>query len=265
MVAVIALCVFGLLLNAAGGRLGGLVPYRVELWLADRIDTAFIESGADSPFSEQNDTTDIDQYLNDLGARVEQALEMQPPMSIRLHYSNEDVFNAFATLGGHVYFFKGLLKQLPHENALVMLIAHEYSHVQLRHTARGIGGGLAVALGATMLPGGGDVESRLYTLASHFSSLNFSRDMETEADLNALKAVQQIYGHVNGADDLFELFVEYRGEDQARKLDGFFSTHPLDSQRIGAIAQRAHEQGWLVEGEITPLPPAFTDWLQANP
>ncbi|MEM7257017.1 MAG: M48 family metallopeptidase [Pseudomonadota bacterium] len=259
--AVVALCVLGLLLNAAGGRLGALVPYRAELWIADRIDTAFVESGVDSPFAKTADSTAITEYLATLGARVEQALEMQAPMTIQLHYSSEDVFNAFATLGGHVYFYKGLLKELPHENALVMLIAHEYSHVQLRHTARGVGGGLAVALGAALLPGGGGVESRLYTLASQYSSLNFSRDMETEADINALRAVQQIYGHVNGADDLFELFVSYRGDSQQGGLDGFFSTHPLDSQRIEMIKNEAEAQGFSASGELTPLPAAFSTWL----
>jgi Zn-dependent protease with chaperone function len=262
--AVIALILFGLLLNAAGGRLGGLIPYRVELWIADRIDTAFVESGVESPFASGSVDSELTRYLGRLGHRVERALEMEAPMGIRMHYSGEDVFNAFATVGGHVYLYKGLLSKLPHENALVMLMAHEFSHVQLRHTARGVGGGLAVAVGAALLPGGGGVESRLYSMASLVSTMNFSRGMETEADINALRAVQSIYGHVHGADDLFQLFMMQRGVDDNGRLEAFFSTHPLDTKRIESLRSEARDRGWDLTGELTPLPAEFSGWLDES-
>ncbi len=262
--AIVALLLFVLLLNSAGGRLGGLIPFRVELWVAQRLDDAFAQSGVESPFSSRASETELIRYLTQLGRQVEQALGMSAPMVVKLHYSDEDTFNAYATLGGHVTLYKGLLKELPHENALVMLMAHEYSHVQLRHTARGVGGGLAVAVGAALLPGGSGVEGRLYSISSLVSNLNFSRSMETEADQNALHAVHQIYGHVNGAADLFGLFVKFRGVDKDGKLDRFFSTHPLDAQRIGSISQSAMEQGWALEGSLTGLPADFQQWLNAT-
>ncbi len=261
--AVVALILFGLLLNFAGGHLAGLIPYRAEVWLTDRIDTALTEAGESSPFSEDENDSPLHDYLNQLGAKVEQALEMKSPMAIHLHYSDEDVVNAFATLGGHVYLYKGLLKQLPHENALVMLLAHEYSHVQLRHPVRGVGGGIAVALGAALLPGGAGVKGRLYGLAGSLSNLNFSRDMESQSDENGLKAVNKIYGHTDGADDLFVLFMAQRDESDVGALDGFFSTHPLDKQRIDDLLRIAHDNGWNVEGKTTDLPTEFMNWLNS--
>ena len=88
--------------------------------------------------------------------------------------------------------------------------------------------------------------------------------METEADQNALHAVHQIYGHVNGAADLFGLFVKFRGVDKDGKLDRFFSTHPLDAQRIRSISESAMEQGWALEGSLTGLPADFQQWLNAT-
>ena len=261
--AFVALVLLGLLLNAAGGRLGGLVPYRMEVWIADRIDSAFRESGVESPFSSGNNDTALMRYLSSLSEKVQLALGMEAAMSIRLHYSSEDVFNAFATVGGHVYLYRGLLQELPHENALVMLMAHEYSHVQLRHTARGVGGGLAVAVGSAILPGGGGVESRLYSMASLVSNLNFSRDMESEADLNALRAVERIYGHVNGAGDLFALFAQARGENTTERIEAFFSTHPMDEDRVSAIRSRALEMNWETSGVLSALPTGFRQWLDA--
>lgn len=261
--ALVALLLLGLLLNLAGGHLAGLIPYRAELWVTEKIDRMLVEAGEPSPFTVAESDTPLIEYLNTLGDKVETALEMQSPMNIQLHYSDEDVVNAFATLGGHVYLYKGLLKQLPHENALTMLLAHEYSHVQMRHALRGVGGGLAVAFGAAVLPGGSGVNGRLYTLTSSLSSLNFSRDMENDADKNGLKAVNVIYGHTAGAADLFELFMAQRDSAGAGALDGFFSTHPLDKDRIAALGRVSGELGWFSKGATTPLPDAFLQWLDA--
>jgi len=193
--------------------------------------------------------------------RVVAALELSEPVTITLHYSDDDLFNAYATLGGHVYLFKGLLKHLPNENALAMLMAHEFSHVELRHPARSIGGGLTVAVGTSVLLGAAAFENRFFSMASALASTRFSRSMETEADEAALAAVNAIYGHVSGADDLFELFVGVRNNDQQDLLDSFFSTHPLDDNRIQAIEDQAVANGWLTKGAITPLPEKFSDWL----
>ena len=169
--------------------------------------------------------------------------------------------NAYATIGGHVYLFKGLLQELPHENALAMLMAHEYSHVQLRHTAKGIGSGLAVALTTVVLPGDTSFDNPFFGLTSQLTSTHFSRDMEADADLNGLIAVEKLYGHVNGADDLFELFMRQRGEASENNWEAFFSTHPLDQDRIDALANFAVKNDFATMGEIVALPENFKRWL----
>mgnify|MGYP006924544903 CR=1 FL=1 len=47
-------------------------------------------------------------------------------------------------------------------------------------------------------------------------------------------------------------------------LARFTSTHPLDADRIRAMAEIAAAEGWATEGEITPLPAEFDDWLAAD-
>lgn len=259
--AVIALVCIGLLLNHAGGQLGGIVPFKVERWIAQKIDKAIVQSGQDSPFDQAVIDTPLEEYLHDLAARVQVALDMEEPMSITLHYSDEDTVNAYATIGGHVYLFNGLLKQLPHENSLVMLMAHEFSHVQLRHTAKGIGSGLAVAIGMAVFPGDTTFDSPIFTFANQLTSMRFSRAMESGADEQGLLAVEKIYGHVNGADDLFELFMLQRGDVDQGKWDPFFSTHPLDTDRIEFIAAYARKNGLALNGELTALPVQFNEWL----
>lgn len=261
--AVVALICVGVLLNYAGGQLGGFVPFKAERWVAEKIDTAMIEAGQDSPFEQSIIDTPLEEYLHELGGRVQAALEIEEPMSISLHYSPDNTVNAYATIGGHVYLFNGLLRQLPHENALTMLMAHEFAHVQLRHTAKGIGSGLAVAVGMAVFPGDTTFDSPIYNFANQLSSMRFSRGMETSADEAGLRAVDKIYGHVSGADDLFELFMSQREEAEQKKLDAFFSTHPLDLDRIQFIADYASENDLATHGELTALPDRFKQWLSA--
>ena len=271
--ALIALVVVGALLNFTGSVIGGLLPFRAELWLTQRVDRIMRESGQESPFQDALDTSQhsdqhadqlLQQYLQSLAHKVEAALELEEPIVITLHYSDDEVINAYATLGGHVFFFKGLLRQLPHENALSMLMAHEFSHVGQRHPVRSIGGGLTLMAGSSLLLGAAAFENRFFSMATALASTRFSRAMETEADLHALQAVNKIYGHVNGTDDLFKLFVEFRreGEFEVELLDSFFSTHPLDENRIEAIAQQSLNNGWDSNGDVTPLPEQFIAWLR---
>lgn len=263
--ALIAIAVLGVMLNYTGSLLGGLLPFRTELWMTQRVDRIMREAGEPSPFqdsTEQGAEHPLQQYLQSLADRVESALELPDPIVITLHYSDDEVFNAYATLGGHVFLFKGLLKHLPHENALAMLMAHEFSHVGQRHMAKSVGGGLTLAAGSSLLLGAAAFENRFFSMASALASTRFSRGMETEADTYALLAVNKLYGHINGADDLFELFVDFRDDDQADLLDTFFSTHPLDDSRIKAIAEQAAANNWLSSGALTPLPDEFSDWMK---
>ena len=259
--AIVALLCLGLLLNYAGGQIGGLLPFKAERWVAHKIHTGMIESGQESPFQLDAVDTPLMKYLQELSNNVQNALGIEQPLSISLHYSQEDTVNAYATIGGHVYLFKGLLKQLPHENSLAMLMAHEYSHVQLRHTARGVGSGLAVALTTSLLPGDAGFDSPFFNLASQLTSMHFSRDMESDADLHGLIAIEKLYGHVDGADDLFALFMRQRRGPTTDGWEAFFSTHPLDQDRIDALAETANKMGFATEGKLTPLPEDFDDWL----
>lgn len=259
--ALLAIVALGFLLNKAGGTLGGFVPFKAEVWLAKRIDSAMQESGQQSPFQSSAGHPELQAYLQSIADKVVLSLDVQDAVTITLHYSDENVVNAYATIGGHVYFFQGLLRLLPHENALAMLMAHEISHVTLRHTAKGLGGGLAVVLGASVFGLSG--EGHFFNLASQVTASSFSRTMETEADLNAMRAVNDLYGHVAGTDALFRLFMLQRNSDQSSQFEQLFSTHPLDQKRVQSISDTAEANGWLQQGDITPLPKEFKAWLRS--
>ncbi len=262
LLAITAVAVLVMVLNVSGGRLGGLMPFTVELWVAEKVDHLMVSTGQSSPFAESTANTPMRQYLKRLSRRVTDALELDADIPITLHYIEDDLINAFATVGGHVYLHRGLLRLLPHENALAMLIAHEVSHVSLRHPARGLGSGLAVAIGTAVLPAGTSLQGRLYELGGSITQMSFSRSMESQADRSALQAIHALYGHVRGAADLFVLFAAQKDAENSRRWERFFSTHPLDEERISAIAELAAASGWSSDGALIALPEGFSEWLE---
>jgi len=263
--AIVAVVALGFLLSYAGGSLSGLVPFKYELSLAEKIDSTAKSNGWASPFEKTIVQPELQEYLQEVANEVTTAMGIDETMPITVHYSDDGLVNAYATIGGHVYFFKGLLRLLPHENALAMLMAHEFAHVTHRHPAKGIGGGLALVMGGAML--GLSSENYLFNFSNNLTSTRFSRKMETQADAAAVAAVNSMYGHVAGAGALFETFMQQKAQQQklestVASFESFLSTHPLDLERIERIQTLATENAWRTDGELTPLPVEYESWLK---
>lgn len=257
LVLVVVLVVF---LQYAGSFMARRVPFSYEQRVMERLD---IEMGEAARYPQMS------AYLNELAARVSAQLPMPEGMSVVVHYDSEDIFNAFATVGGNLQFYRGLLSRMPNENTLAMVMAHEISHVMHRDPVAALGGGIASTIALLGLTGnaGTGMAGQLMNHAGILTSVQFTRSMEIAADDAALAAINGLYGHVNGASTLFELFSVSRGNDKPRQgqqwLERFISTHPLDEDRIQRISEHAREQQWRSDGELTPLPADFKRWLEA--
>ncbi len=254
--ALVLVVVLVVVLQFTGSALAKLIPFSFEVKVMEKLDVPLGSDDADPEMAE---------YLNNLAHRLSQHLPMPEDMRVTIHYSNDNVFNAFATVGGNLLFYKGLLSSLPNENALAMVMAHEISHVLHRDPVAALGGGVVSTVAVLGLTGnaGTGMAGRVLSNAGMLTSVQFTRKMEEAADFEALAAVNALYGHVNGAADLFESFKDNR-ETSSRKpewTERFFSTHPLDEDRINDIAERASTEGWEINGDLTPLPAEFSTWL----
>ena len=162
-------------------RLAARVPFEMEQALA-------------AQFSDRlPPPNDISRYLQGLADRMTAADPLPPGMKITVHFVDEPTVNAFATLGGHVVVYRGLLEAMPNENALAMVLAHEIAHVRLRHPATSMGRGVAVSLGLSVVSAGlGDgLAPQALGSAGLLTELNFSREQELEADAAGLASRQR--------------------------------------------------------------------------
>ena len=248
LISAIVLVVLGsLLLGFGGSWLAGKIPFSAENKIAAMYDI--------SQHTDNKTHPEIAQYLQTLSDKISKAQNLAPEMKITAHYMDDDTVNAFATLGGNLFIYRGLLEKLPNENSLVTLLGHEIAHVKYRHPIKSLGRGIAASIVMTTVMGSTD--SQVLGDAGMLTVLKFSRDMEKKSDEEAMQTLQTLYGHLNGGAKLFEIFHEMRIETKNAEPAEFFSTHPLDENRIKNFSTVAKKKGWEEVGKLTPLPDFF--------
>jgi len=241
VIALVALAI--IILHFAAGYFATKIPFHFEQSLVKHVELLEVE---DSPKSQQ---IALQQLANELAADM----DLPDGMEITVHYSEDDVVNAFATLGGHVFFFKGLIDKLDSEDALAMVMAHEIAHVKHRHPIVASGKGLTLLVLASFLTGasGSSAGEALIGQSLNIGLLKFSRDQESESDMSAAHAIQKRYGHIAGAEELFKAFSDL-GSGQT-KIPEVLSSHPHTEDRWETLKTLSAENHWKTSGELTEL------------
>ena len=187
-------------------------------------------------------------YLQNLANELSVLAGLKSEMPITVHYSEDDVVNAFATLGGHITIYQGILDEIETENALSMLMAHEIAHVKHRDPIVGLSRGIISSLVLGLITSSTDnaAVGNFMGSAGLLTQLKFSRSQEISADDLALSVVKKRYGHVNGAEALFQkLHDEYSDVEPP----AFMSSHPPTEDRIERIIVMSNKVG-----DLTKLP-----------
>lgn len=237
-----------------------VLAYSID-WLAEYVPYEYEKNIAQSFDTKAGERNQVDDYLQQLADNLVAHMDMPAGMDITVHYVNQDVVNGMATLGGHIFIYRGLLEKLPHENALVMLLGHEIGHVKLRHPIKGLGKGIIIGLVlAAVLGQSSDVATGLLGDASTLTMLGFSREQEERADQEGLLAVHNYFKHTQGSDDLFKVLL-HEQDEHGIYVPQIMSSHPDTPSRIVLINQFVHDHGWLAKGALKPIPAAIKNKL----
>ncbi|HSR62532.1 MAG TPA: M48 family metallopeptidase [Gammaproteobacteria bacterium] len=198
---------------------------------------------------------EVTSYLQHISDRLARHMDVPPEMQFNVHYIDAAVKNAYATLGGHIYIYRGIIDMLPHENALAMVIAHEMGHILHRHPVIAMGRGVVIGLLLSAISGLSSeyFVGKVVNSAGMITLLNFTRSQELQADRTGLAAVAAEYGHLNGADELFQSLMNIDGKNRDVPPP-FLSTHPLSKDRIEFIHEYARGNNLLLAGDTRDLP-----------
>ena len=153
---------------------------------------------------------------------------------------DDAVQNAFATPGGYIYVYTGLIKYLDHADDLAGVLGHEIAHADLRHTVRNLQKvyGVNILLSVILGQEPSVLEQIAGQIAGTLAGLSFSRAYETEADLRSVEYLSHTQYACNGA-ALF--FIKMTQEGNNSQPPEFLSTHPDPGNRIQNINEKADE------------------------
>jgi len=251
MLATVALVVA--LLIAALSLSAGWLARQIPMAQENRWAEAYL---AQRPIELSEAALRKQQWLQALADRLSPAMALGPDTTIHVRYiENDQVINAFATLGGNVVIYSGLINALDTENALAMVMAHEIAHIKHRDPITALGRGAAVTLGLSAISGLADSGMAQQVIGSVglLTGLSFSRKQENAADQVAIEAILAHYGHLNGAAALFEQLHEINPGFMPEIL----ATHPLTEKRIERLTRATDVER---AGQPLPLP----DWLKGG-
>jgi predicted Zn-dependent protease len=175
--------------------------------------------------------------------------------------------NAFALPGAYFGLHLGLVGAVATRDELASVLAHELTHVSQRHIARQIGkqnqqspwlvGAMILgAIAASKNPQAGTAVLAGSQAVSAQAQLNFSRDMEREADRIGFAILQEAGMDVRGFTGMFDKLQTANRINDSGSFP-YLRSHPLTTERLGDMQSRlqlippatnaANQIGWQAE------------------
>ncbi len=175
----------------------------------------------------------IAEYVNRVGQNLVRNSDAKVPFTIKVLDSEE--VNAFALPGGFFFVNSGLILKADSESELAGVMAHEIAHVAARHGTKQATRGEIINFATIPLifMGGwtGYAIRQGAGLAIPLGFLNFSREMEKEADFLGLQYLYKSGYDPTSFVDFFEK-IQTLEKKKPGTISKVFSTHPMTDSRI---------------------------------
>jgi hypothetical protein len=164
----------------------------------------------------------VKQFAKEINFNTDYQLE------ITVVHNNE--LNAFATPGGHILVYDGLLNKLENPEELTGLLAHEATHIRERHSLRAMASDLSRSIFLSIiLHDRSGISSVLIQNADMLNSLRYSREMERIADKGAIETMTNNNIDPEG---MIQLLYLLKRQEKTTQSYTYFSTHPATQERI---------------------------------
>lgn len=185
------------------------------------------------------------QYVERVGERLVSAIPaqfQQPAFNYTFKVVNARDINAFALPGGPMYVNRGMIEAAKNEGEMAGVMAHEISHVALRHataqatkqgSATNTLGTIGLILGGAIL--GGQTGAQLGAAAAQAWQTKYSRDYETQADILGSQIMADAGYDPRDLANMFQTIAQQGGG----RAPEWLSSHPDPGNRYQKINQEA--------------------------
>lgn len=164
----------------------------------------------------------VNAYVNEIGQKLAK-IGGRDEFKYEFFVIPFEDLNAFALPGGKIFINAGAIAKTNSEAELAGLLGHELSHVVLSHGFQLVTQGNLVGNLTQYLPLGGTI--------GQLFSLNYSRDMERQADILGTRL---IVASGYAADGLYNLMKTMKKE-QKYSPPSWLASHPGGSERVAYI------------------------------
>jgi predicted Zn-dependent protease len=181
---------------------------------------------------------ELEVYLNEIAKKI-QPPEVLEHIPFKVKVIENPHLNAFAYPNGTLYVHTGILARMENEAQLVTLLAHEMAHCTHRHALRQFRStkNMTAFLATVQVTVGGlgygigDLATLLGAVGTLAAVTGYSRESETEADMEGMKRIVEAGYDPEEAPKLF-IHLKKELEEDKRKEPFFFGTHPRLKERI---------------------------------
>jgi hypothetical protein len=184
-------------------------------------------------------------YVSRVGQRLVNSIPSEfqhPEFQYYFKIVNARDINAFALPGGPMYVNRGMIQAARNEGEMAGVMAHELSHVALRHgTAQaskaqkyGLLAGI-LGIGGQILGGPAGAAAQIAGQGVGVYFLKFSREYETEADILGAQIMARAGYDPRDLANMFQTIERQSGGGGG----GFLSDHPSPANRYARINQEA--------------------------
>jgi beta-barrel assembly-enhancing protease len=197
----------------------------------------------------------VDAYLTKLGRRLIAHLNTRGiDYPWEFHCVNDKAVNAFALPGGFVFINRGAIEAADNEAQLAAVMAHELSHVALRHGTNQatkaqyaeLGAGIVGAAGGIFGGAAGAAAAGAGQFTFGSVLLHNSRGAETQADV---MSTQALYDSGFDPRAMAAFFENLNASTAGGKAPPeFFSDHPNPDHRIERVDTEIRKLGGAPEG-----------------
>jgi Zn-dependent protease with chaperone function len=235
-----------------------LVPW-IASALAGRFPLSYEKSIGDQTFNAMKADFVVDEkktvYINEFFTQM----KIPSNYDVQIVVVKGDLVNAFALPGGRIVVYDKLLNQLGSYPELCALLAHEFTHVENRHTIKTLFRQLGSKVFLSLIIGDATaVGGVIINNADDLKSLSYSRKLETEADENGARLLADRKINCNGFVRLFQVLKKETNEAEPSE---WISSHPNLDKRIKNIRDNPFCKN-LAQKEDSTLHQLFIDLKQ---
>ena len=188
----------------------------------------------------------VTSYVSDIGQRLVSAIPAElrhPEFTYTFKVVNVKEINAFALPGGPMYVNRGMIQAARNEGEVAGVVAHELSHVALRHgtaqatkaTPYEVGTIAGAILGAIVGGNAGTLIAQGTQFGLGTAFLRFSREFEKQADIEGSQIMARAGYDPRDMANMFKTIEQQGGSAGPQWL----SDHPNPGNRYAYISNEA--------------------------